>query len=72
MDKVVKDFGNFIKERRIEKGLSQEEVAKMLNIRQQTYGRYELGLREPGLQVILELSKILDFTPGEFFDSYEI
>lgn len=72
MDKVVKDFGNFIKERRIEKGLSQEEVAKMLNIRQQTYGRYELGLREPGLQVILELSKILDFTPGEFFDSYKI
>lgn len=72
MDKVVKDFGSFIKERRIEKGLSQEEVAKMLNIRQQTYGRYELGLREPGLWVILELSKILNFAPGEFFDSYNL
>ena len=29
MDKVVKDFGEFIKEQRLERRLSQEEVAKM-------------------------------------------
>ena len=40
MDKVVIDFGNFIKERRVEKGMSQSEVAKRLNISQVAYGRY--------------------------------
>ena len=70
MERVVIDFGNFVKERRIEKGLSQTEVAKKLNISQQAYSRYELGAREPGLQIILDLSAILGFAPGDFFDSY--
>ena len=70
MEKVVIDFGNFIKEKRIEKGLSQVEVAKILNISQQAYSRYELGTREPGLQMILDLAKILGFHPGDFFDLY--
>lgn len=70
MDKVVKDFGLFIKERRIEKGLSQTEVAKSLNISQQAYGRYELGLREPGLEMILDIARILDFAPGDFLNKY--
>lgn len=70
MEKVVIDFGNFIKEKRIEKGLSQVEVAKVLNISQQAYSRYELGIREPGLQMILDLAKILGFRPGDFFDLY--
>lgn len=70
MDKIVKDFGNFIKARRIEKGLSQEEVAKELRISQQTYGRYELGIREVGLQMIVDIGHILDFEPGDFFDYY--
>lgn len=70
MEKVVADFGNYIKEKRVEKGYSQTEIAKKLNISQQAYSRYELGTREPGLQIILDLSVILGFAPGEFFDAY--
>jgi len=70
MEKVVKDFGAFIKSKRIEKGYSQTEIARRLNISQQAYCRYELGIREPGLQMILDLAKILDFLPGDFFDMY--
>ena len=70
MEKVVKDFGAFIKSKRIEKGYSQTEIARRLNISQQAYFRYELGIREPGLQMILDLAKILDFLPGDFFDMY--
>ena len=70
MDKIVRDFGNMTRERRIEKGLSQDEVAKKLNISQQAYGRYELGKREPGLQTIMQLAEILDFSAGDFFNSY--
>lgn len=70
MDRIVRDFGNYIKERRLEKGMSQEEVAKKLNISQQAYSRYEHGDREPGLQTIYDLAAILDFAPGDFFNSY--
>lgn len=70
MDKIVADFGYFIKERRIQKGFSQAEMAKRLGISQQSYCRYELGKREAGLQMILDIAKILDFEPGEFFDNY--
>ena len=70
MEKVVAEFGNFIKEKRIAKGYSQAEMAKKLSISQQAYCRYELGTREAGLQMILDIAEILDFKPGEFFNKY--
>lgn len=70
MDKVVIDFGNFIKERRVEKGMSQAEVAKRLNISQVAYGRYERGARDAGLNMILRIAEVLEFNPGDFFDAY--
>lgn len=70
MDKIVSDFGNFIKERRIEKGLTQAEMAKILNISQVAYGRYELGTRDAGLNMIMKIAEALDFSPGDFFDLY--
>lgn len=70
MNKCSKDYGNFIKERRQKMGLTQEEVAKKLGISQVAYGRYELGLREPNFSLLLQISEVLDFKPGEFFDSY--
>lgn len=70
MDAIVKDFGNFIKERRTELNLSQAEVARRLNISQVAYGRYELGTRIASLPMILQIADVLDFKPGEFFDSY--
>ncbi len=70
MEKIVKDYGAYIKERRLSKGLSQGEVASRLGISQQTYSRYELGSREPGLDFIKAVAVVLDFKPGEFFDNY--
>lgn len=70
MDKTVVDFGNFIKEKRIAKGLSQAEVAKLLDISQQAYCRYELGIRDPGLNMIRRIADVLDFQPGDFFNMY--
>lgn len=70
MEKIVIDFGNYIKELRIEKGLSQIEMARKLNISQQAYSRYELGIREVGLQMLLNIADILEFKPGDFFDKY--
>ena len=70
MDKIAQDFGNLIKEHRKAKGFTQAEVAKKLGISQVSYGRYELGLREPSLQMIIDISSLLGFEPGDFFNSY--
>ena len=71
MNTCSKDYGNYIKERRTNLGLTQEEVAERLGISQVAYGRYELGTREPNFSLILKIAEVLDFKPGEFFDSYE-
>lgn len=47
-----------IKELREEEGLKQTELAKMLNIKQNTYSQYETGAREISIEVLIKLSKI--------------
>ena len=70
MDSIVKDFGDFIKKKRIARGLSQGEAAKLLGISQAAYCRYENGQRDPGLKMTKEIARVLKFKPGEFFDNY--
>lgn len=70
MSQYAVDYGNFIRERRLNLRLTQAEVAKELGISQVAYGRYELGLREPNFNLILKISNVLKFEPGEFFDNY--
>ena len=69
MEQIVNEYGDFIKEKRLAKGYSQARVAELLGISQQRYSRYELGQREPGLDFIIDVAKVLDFKPGDFFDS---
>ena len=70
MDKIVEDFGKFIKSKRIARGLSQGETAKLLGISQAAYSRYESGKRDPGLKMMKEIARVLKFKPGEFIDNY--
>lgn len=46
-----------LKDLRIEHGLSQEEVAKVLNTSQQYYGKYELGKRPLPIEHLISLCK---------------
>lgn len=38
--------------------MTQNEIATMLNMRQQSYIRYELGTGEPSLETLVKLAKI--------------
>lgn len=71
MEKIVIEYGDFLKEKRLAKGYSQSKVAELLGISQQRYSRYELGQREPGLDFIIEVASVLGFKPGEFFDKHK-
>lgn len=71
MERIVREYGDFLKDKRLAKGYSQAKVAELLGISQQRYSRYELGQREPGLDFLVDVAAILGFEPGEFFNSYE-
>ena len=46
-----------LKELRLEKGLTQQNIATAINISVKTYARYEQGRREPDINTLKALSK---------------
>ena len=46
-----------LKELRLEKGVTQKEVAKALKISKSAYANYEQGVREPSYQVLINICK---------------
>lgn len=50
-------LGNRIKILREEKGLKQEELAKIMSVSPSTIGMYEINKREPNNELILKLSE---------------
>lgn len=53
--------------RRIEKGFTQEQMAKLLSITRATYANYETGYRSPNLKAIIQMKKILGIDDDKFF-----
>ena len=49
-----------LKEIREEKGLSQRELAKLLNIDKSTVAKYETGERSPDADMIVQLADFFD------------
>jgi transcriptional regulator with XRE-family HTH domain len=47
-------------EQRIKKGMSQEEVAKAIGVSQRSYSNYENGTRNPKIDKIIKLAKLLE------------
>ena len=55
-------MGELIKKLRIEKGLSQKELATALGLTTSAIGNYELNFREPSLDTLKKLCKLFDVT----------
>lgn len=54
------EISNILKNLRVEKGLTQKELAQYLNIGQSTVNGYEKGNREPVLEIIKAYSKFFN------------
>ncbi len=54
-----------LKEIRIKKGITQEELAKRLGINQNNISRYETNERTPNLYLAKEIASALDCTVDE-------
>lgn len=50
---------NMIKEYRKAQKITQEEMARLLNVSRQTYINYESGAFEPSFETLIQISKIL-------------
>lgn len=56
----MEQFSEKIKQLRIERGLSQYEVARKLGLARTAIGNYEQGIREPSLNVLKKLCDFFD------------
>ena len=63
-------LGNFIKEKRRSKKLSQLEVASSLGLTQSYFSRIESGERSVDPAIMINLFHLLDVQPMEFFSQY--
>jgi len=71
MSKIQKRFGDRVRELRLAKGLSQEELAFRVKIHRTYIGGIERGERNPSLKNIAAIAKALDVTLPELFSFEE-
>lgn len=66
MDK--KKLGKRIKLARVEKDLSQVQLAELIEARQKSISGYETGVTAPSIEVLLKIAKTLGKTVNYFLD----
>ena len=65
-------IGNNLKNARLEKGLTQKEVAEKMGILQPAYARFESGRFQLSYEQVQELCKILEITPDILWGYQEL
>lgn len=61
-------IGGFLKELRKDKGITQEQLAEILNVSNRTVSRWETGSSMPDLSVLIELADYYDVEIREILD----
>ena len=56
-----------IRKKRMEQGISQQELANMANFSQSFLANVESGKKKPSVMTILRLAEALNVNPREFF-----
>lgn len=62
-------FANKLRKVRRSRGLTQTQMAKMLNISATGYGDYERGRTEPDIETLKKLSSILNVSIDELLEN---
>ncbi len=61
-------IGNFLRELRKEKALTQEQLAEQFNVSGRTVSRWETGSNMPDLSILVEIADFYDLDLRELFD----
>lgn len=62
-------FGEYLKQYRIEKGMTQAELAGKLSVSQNAISQYEAGKRHPPISRIAHIAKALGCSVSELVDN---
>ncbi|WP_243033603.1 helix-turn-helix domain-containing protein, partial [Blautia obeum] len=60
MDQVK--IGNFLKKLRKEKGITQEQLAEILNVSGRTVSRWETGNNMPDISILVDIADYYDIS----------
>lgn len=63
-----KTFGSFIREKRIEKGLTQKELAEQLYISESAVSKWEMAKSYPDITLIPDLCRVLEVSEHELIE----
>ncbi|MBQ7372849.1 MAG: helix-turn-helix transcriptional regulator [Blautia sp.] len=63
-----KKIGNFLKELRRQKGITQEQLAEELGVSGRTVSRWETGSNMPDISLLIEISEFYDMSIPEIVD----
>lgn len=61
-------FSTRIKEARLERNLSQEQLAQLIGVHPKTYKKYEAGITQPRINTIRQLAIVLDVSSDELLE----
>ena len=62
---MVKSFGEFLKSKRLERKLTQKELANLLFVSESAVSKWERNIAHPDISLLPKLSTILDVTEHE-------
>ncbi len=72
MNQIILNFGNKVKEKRIEKGFTQEEFASLVDIDRAQISKIESGTVDPRLTTVVKIMRALKAQPEEFFSDKDL
>ena len=67
--KGKKEFGSFIKLKRIEKNYSQKDLAELLFVTESAVSKWERGITYPDITLISDICRVLDVTEHELIQA---
>lgn len=56
----MKNFAQKLKYLRLDKGLTQAEVSKELGLSRNAIANYEMGIREPSLEILVKICTLFN------------
>jgi len=65
-EKAIMTLANNIRKYRIEKGMTIQELANLLDVDYSQIGRMERGVVNPSISIIFDIAQILGIHPSEF------
>ena len=57
-------LGKYLKKYRLNKNLTQTEMAELLKTSQTYYNQLETGSKKPGIKLVRRISKLLELEPS--------